>query len=456
MSQKELAARQPREEDESRKKGFVGKAALISEIAGALSEKRSKETHQILASYVVVETISALVSAVDAKNAYEELLLSHASALFQKRNRASSPAAEDAAKSPDARPLSDEQAVVLALRGMGLNAKVTERKTTPSGIYIALTVNVEGESCRIGISPRLMEAEDPVAEAEKSIRRFGIRTREEERGMMLERRRQSRPPALPVESLGIDATRLERRKFTYDGRDDINGGNYFTYMGDGIESTFCISPDIRGKDLLAELDRRIFELHIKEKNVPFDASVIEEASGSFRSSLQIESIGQGGLKAIAKALDRMVFDPDINTRMVPAEYRESFVALRESVVFKRWLEVREKGVLKSGEEESFMRAMEILDHPAQRLVNAIRKEYTGQNGSVSIEGEMIIEATVGFHRDAPSGVCDEAVANIRKAYSMVSREDTSELDPKTLDNIYMLMVDTIREAFGGLRSAVAY
>jgi hypothetical protein len=132
------------------------------------------------------------------------------------------------------------------------------------------------------------------------------------------------------------------------------------------------------------------------------------------------------------------------------------VALRESVVFKRWLEVREKGVLKSGEEESFMRAMEILDHPAQRLVNAIRKEYTGQNGSVSIEGEMIIEATVGFHRDAPSGVCDEAVANIRKAYSMVSREDTSELDPKTLDNIYMLMVDTIREAFGGLRSAVAY
>ncbi|MEW6722582.1 MAG: hypothetical protein AB1324_04940 [Candidatus Micrarchaeota archaeon] len=466
MSEKAQTVMNLREQQPA-KRGFVSRGVLISELSdNALHE-------QNLAGAVIKEAVMSLVSALKAKNAYEELVLRKASEIMlarasRKRRESETVLIRPGPRKASEKPADDAHALRLALEGMGLRTEVKERKPTPSGMYFAFTVEVDGEACRLMLPANIMEGEDPVSAAKEIARKFGIMTREEgkmvadakreaEKAVMLERRRESRPAPVPLEELGLDASMLAKRKITFDGTDAL-GKNHFSYL-DECGGSFCVDSAHKGKPLLGKIDGRIIAFHA-ERHVPgrMDPSVLEECSSTYASLPAFEAIGQGGIKAIAKSLDLLAMDkrPGIS-RIVPPEYAEALDAISKSEAYSRWKAIRAEGALEQDETEMLAKALSIMSHPALGIVTAVEEHCASGNGAGVEAGDIgtIMDATIGFHSSIVPGMSAHALSALAQAYSMVVREDAESWDEETLRLNHLRMILTVRKAASAFQKALS-
>lgn len=329
---------------------------------------------------------------------------------------------------------------------IGLKASVREKKITPSGQFNIFVLTINDETCKIMLPVKVMENPDPVAFAMDYVRKQGIATRDEERQKKLERRRASRPPSQPVASLGIEQADLDRRNATYDGIEQKSGLHFFTYLGEGTESTVGVAPDRTGRSLLAELDRKIFGLHI-QFNTPFPASVLEEISTSTKSTPWIESIAQGNIKAVAKVLDILVFGSEIEMHLVPPEYKDAVAKLRASPQVSDYSTLRSNGILSAEEAAAFRLAMAEADHPAHILVRSMHREIVGNDGTLTEKDVELLTSQLELHEPRSSPLSEIGLRNIAQAYELLfPGSNLAKADLETLGKNHFRMMFHIRKA----------
>jgi hypothetical protein len=462
---KKLAEKLTIQDSPVSRKGFLGRGALVSGLDDEPPSSRTRREQQTLSAAIVKEAVMSVVHAVRVKNAFEELAVFYASGIWGMR-AGSRPPERASSETPTVsikpkKPENDEKALEQALQKMGLKAKVTGRQTTPSGMFVALSVEIEGEvpgkgeTCRVPLSTTIMEEEDPVAEAGKWARKFGIQTRETSRGMVLENRRRSRPPAPEVDSLGIDQCTLDRRKLSYDGVSEELKQNHFTYTGAEIDNTICAPLGLKGRELLEYLDSRILEMHMKYDK-PFEASVLEEASWTYKAPPAIENLGQGGLKVVAKTLHRLICSAAVDEKHVPPEYLNAYRKLKNSREYYAWSNIIREGALSKDEIEEFRRAFDEVDHPAHRMVREMHKQFKDADGEITDEHRSILDATLHMHGDYISGLSEPALRQLHEAFMMVAHvEGMKDWTVEKMEQKHLQMMFTIKNMVESLNAALS-
>ena len=426
------------QESPAKPQGFAGRSVLLS---GLLEGSRHKAEQEILASRFVLETAMQFVAARETLEKYEFLIIEQASYISQ--GRAGAASAIPAQKAAPKKPQNEDEAILSAIERIGFEPKLVGKKVAPSGNFI-FNIQIAGSVCSVMLPKETMSKDDPVAYAEEYARKQGIHTKGEEHSEMMERRRVSRPDLPALESLGIDKGSLDRRVVTYEG--GSNGHHHFTYLPEEIGTTFTVPTSFSGKSLLAEIDRKIFSTHIQYMK-PFVPSVMEEGMDSVKATARIESIAQGDIKAIAKALDILVNGTEIDASMVPKEYLEAWTRVRASKQFEEYSFLCRRGVLMKDEAEMFVHAMDMVGHPTDGIVRAWLRLHIREDGTLSDTDSEELKDMLRRSERNPNGICDKAMRNLAEAYAALSGDrKVLTYDTGRLESWYFEMTIRIRKA----------
>ncbi len=432
--------RTPEQVSPGSRHGFAGRGVLVSGLQEASKRSTSDD---ILASRYVLETAMQLVRAKEKLEAYEFVIIEQAAYISQAR--ASKPAAAPA-YSPQ-KPINEEEAILSAIAKIGLQPRLKAKRTAPSGNFV-FSIEIDGDVCSVMLPKDVMSREDPVACAEEFARNQGIKTRTEATKQMLERRRASRPDIPAINALGIDASDLEKRGVTFEGQQ--NGLCHFTYIPEEIArevgTTFTIPNTFQGKSLLAELDRKIFSVHVQFKQ-PFIPRILEEGMSSVKATPRIQSIAQGDVKAIAKALDVLACGTEIGEEMVPPEYREAWSRVKETREYQEYATLFNRGVLTRDEAAAFMENLGSVAHPTVGIAKAWLKMNMQHDGTLSAPDAAAFKDMLERSEANPEGVCERALRNLAEAYALLTGDARAiSYDMETLESRYLEMSLRIRKA----------
>ncbi len=390
---------------------FAGRVSLVE---GLFEGSRHKHEDGIVASRFVYETVKQLVDAKAILRRYETALIEEASRICQTRAD-SAKAALVQANGEDVRPASEEEALVAGIRRIGLEATVKGKRVAPSGNFV-FNVEVAGSTCYVMIPKDIMQGDDPAAVAEGMARKQGIQTREEEKIATLERRRNSRPPPENIDALCVDKAELDGRELSVDG---ISGGKtHFTYLLEKIGASFSLPADISGKQLLAELDRKIFLIHMQFE-MPFEAKVLEASMPNTTATDGVEGIAQGSVKAVAKSLHMLLTATEVDERLVPLEYLESYRRLRDTADFQEFNLMSKRGVISREEADAFEDSFRKVAHPTDSTILSWFHLNVGEGNEMSAFDRSMLTTILATREMNPLGLCERALRNLYEAYALM-------------------------------------
>lgn len=364
-------------EEPAAKKGFAGRPALISGLMEGQAQDPldaplaffpdQKDSRQIISSRRIYEAVLMVVESRNNTERHREALVSHATAIYERRKATEAERrGQPAVMATGARtPTTPRGVLEAALAEAGLNAQIVSEKERGSGSIF--TVECNGETNMLPVSETVMKGKDPVALMVKmlSVISLGV-SAEEKRVQALAQRRSTRPPPTP---LGIDSRELDGRLVTFDGKSEMGNGDWtFTYLAEGIGTSFFIASSYTGRELLEKLDDKLDSIHAKYGQ-PFPAEALEYRASREGGKAYMEGIPAGVLP-IARALDYLVCDCVGSDILAPPEYREAHQAMKAMP--------RPGAAFLSGEEMAELRqALHDLDHP----IYTILQETYGGNGT---------------------------------------------------------------------------
>ncbi len=432
MSEKRVLQHQ--ETAQPQKAGFGGRSSLLE---GLLSGSAHKMEAEILASRFVYETVKQLVDAKAVLGRYETHLVEEAAKICL--SRAGKREESRPGPVPNPNPTNEDEVLVAAINRIGMEAKVTKKRTAPSGNFV-FNVDIAGSDCTLMLPKDTMTRDDPVALAEQMARSQGIATRKEKESASLERRRNSRPRIESVGALGVDKEELERREITYEG--EFGGQLHFTYLPGKIETTVCISKEYSGRSLLAELDSKIFSLHIQFQ-VPFEPKTLEAGSASAEATRGVEALENGQVKAVAKALHVLLMGTEIEPSLVPPEYAAAWSALKSSADYQEYSLMERRGVLTKEEVRAFMEAFIMVAHPTDGIIRSWFALNVGDGNEMSDYDKSVLRAIIGQSERNPLGLNERALRNMYDAYALL-HGDGHSMSMADLENTHLFMTIKIR------------
>lgn len=425
--EKKLAGPLPRVEPAANKP-FAGRSALIDGLIEAQKDVTireapilpviftpgSKESRQIMASRQIFETVFDIVTArINIAN-YREALVSQAKEIADARKaaHATAPTQTAVCKAPAGRPTTKKETLEMALAELGLDAEITLEKV--SGGLALFTVECKGETNKVPLKDSIMEAKDPVAKVREILSFLSLGRNEEDRRILsLATRRSTRPPPTPI---GIDSKELDGRLVTFDGQMEhgLRGKWIFTYVAEGMETSFGFGCDVTGEDLLDMIDEKIDMIH-KEYGRPYQTAVLEWRSRGRANKAYMDGISEE-LIGIACTLDYLATCPARMRDLVPPEYAKGFDALKK-------LAPPYAAFLRSADMEELLASLDLLDHPVHR---AIRESY-GDKAMLSPGDQYEVASLLQVVPAVAVDVCDVAANSIAEAYSLVSTDNVSAL-----------------------------
>ncbi|MCI0504048.1 hypothetical protein L0Y65_05045 [Candidatus Micrarchaeota archaeon] len=446
---KALTGIAPKEEQAPARKPFAGRTALISGlidahreeasgVASSLSpafqfDQQSRASAQIVQSRRIFEAVLDIAQSRAAIGKFRRELLTHAQSIADKRRDAQTKIGAPApCPARPGKPATMKDALVMAFEDMGLDARIiAEKELNGRALFSAET---GGQTFKVPINSSALELDDPVAKV-KVILSFVLGVSEEERRKQsMAQRRSTRPAATP---LGIGERELDGRMVTYDGQlaDGKAGQWLFTYTARGLETTFSISSEARGADLLDAIDEKIDMAH-RQYGQPYPAAVLEWRAMGRAGKRYLDGV-TGDLHGIACTLDYLATFPARMRELIPQEYREGFDALKK-------LPPPHAAFLKGQEMEELRGALDSLGHPIHAI---ILESYGTQDGK---PGRVAVEQAESLLKLAPSDaleVCDGAIDNVAEAYCLVSRESRTALqDAAENRKNYYRMIFSVRKA----------
>jgi hypothetical protein len=405
-------------------RGFAGKSPMVS---GMLMKK-----DQLMASAVLLRTVSLAVTSSQAQAQYASKLHSLAREIsgVRRSERISSMIDEAMREEQSKKPETSREALGMALERKGIRAEIVGHKE--GTLYSFFTIELVGRERKIPFPNSIMDGE-PVAEFERILWTMSIvssngelmKCRQDEMGSY-------RPPAEPIE---VDLKLLEKRKISYDGKIGPNLMQ-FSYYADGINTSIAIYGDLKNGELVAEIDRRIVEMHEKF-DIPLDVSVVEQQACEkprFRVPQDDE------VERIANTL-HMLSDTLVDWRIVPVEYREAIAKLRSSNEF-----YAAKAAVRITREDAaeFTEAFRLLDNPAHAMARMLHPYYCGENGELSEEGREIVRQTLELGEKGKLDIDGAALSNIATAFSLLTGQDLAGLGEEALREKHLAMMFTIR------------
>ncbi|MEW6036309.1 MAG: hypothetical protein AB1529_06865 [Candidatus Micrarchaeota archaeon] len=423
------------------KKRFLGRATLVSGLMVQDREPgRNPVEEQIWQSLIIKESMMFIVQGLRDKNAFEARVVGIARDILARR--ASAPQASAKAPENEQAPADIKEALYAALRRIGVEGEIVGERRNDSRVQFKVAIGAD--TYTVPLKDAIMESGDPVGEVEKIARIVSIgttaSTRREE---ALRKRRNSRPPAAPLQ---VAEEQLESRKVMYDGPAEGNNHSQFTYMVDGMESTIWAPSELKGKALLEFIDRKIFDMHLQYGKA-FDAQVLEQAALEMPATKTLENIADLRVRAVAKAIYHLVCTANIEAEMVPEEYRAAFSEMRSSAIFGRFMDIRREGVLSEEDWEQFWSAFECLDHPGHKMVRAHYLKYRKEDGTLGEDEKAILSDTLRLHGGPVNSMGERALRNIADAYGLIAdAEGIESWNIEALRARHFSMMYAIRKA----------
>lgn len=404
-------------------RGFAGRAPLIT---GILAKK-----DQIMASATILKLASRAVVAANAEKQYARMLYDLGKAVSESRRAERIDGMiREAMEEMEGIPQTKREALEMALRKRGVEARIVDEREMASFTFFKITFN--GQERAIPFPNNIMEG-DAVANFEQVLKTAGIAGSSRE--LMESRKEESgsiRPPPEPIE---VDLKRLERRKISYDGQ--INGKvSQFTYYADEIGTSFGLPVDLKNGELVAEIDKRILEIHASY-NVPLDPSVVEAQAMETR---KFRVPADGEVEAVANAIHYLL-ENNIGANILPLEFREAVERLRAS---EEYLAVKTALPLSGGEGAEFAEAYRQLDNPAHAMVRMIHPHFCNGEGELTEEGKKIVRETLELGKTEDIAIDGAALANLALACSILSGENISHFGEEQLRKMHLGMMFTIR------------
>jgi hypothetical protein len=418
------------------KKGFIGREGLASSFH-ELTTENSADEKKILSAHIVKETVMAIVRAIKTKNAFEDHIIKEAQMIMQERNAVIEPEARKSNHDLS----SVEGVVCAALDGMGIDAEVSlqKRGSGNSGTYSIFIVKTSTGSDKVMMKESVMSEEQPVSSAQNALKLQGIGIDK------------STPRSEPSNRRASDIVELkredfQRRKIGFHGNHD-GGLNHFTYLEVGMESTFCIRPDLMGDQLLQFIDKRIVHFHVSY-NRRLSSQVAEVFSENNEASSGIEMIADERLRKTSKTI--FMLANSFNDELVPEEYQGAVKRLKESPEFYSFLANETDGAISQEELGEFRMAFEMVDHTAHKMARKIVHGFTEGKRELTDDEKVILRETIMQNSKGPAGVPPKVLEVLAEAYSMVSNEDVSSWDDAKKEKNYLKMAYHIRKAVIGL------
>lgn len=236
--------------------------ALKSRLASEQQAESAGKEMQVLASARVLELVRELVAERSVDRRYAERLADACSSLEAQVER------------PSMIPQTKDMILQIALARIGLEQSVIGRSEQGDGFATYKVYTQEKkEPYQITINDDVMSAKDPVKEVAKIAHLAIFGKIGEIAGSDLSPVRPA--PLEACATMGITPEDLASRIVNYDSREEYGGIalNFFTYHGDGIQSTMNFSPSLTGSDLLEAIDSAILSMH-NASNKPYVVSVL--------------------------------------------------------------------------------------------------------------------------------------------------------------------------------------
>jgi hypothetical protein len=433
--------------------GFMGKAPFAKALLAPDNPMRkSKEERQIASSEIILDVVEEAVAAKKVFVNYGRCLLREATKIANSRKAETT--APEQVQVENHKPATKREALARALATLAPGAKIT--KETPSKIDGSITmfsVSWNNEEYRIPLRDTLMERDDPVAEARMMAKALAIGwTTQDARERTLGTRKASRPDCSP---LGVAQKDLDERYVTYDGEmmivlgeqaleNDPMSWNTFTYLVNGMETTFTSPTSITGEALLRSIESKIIGIHMAEfgdgktgKAIPIPEAVLESLAGRMTPGACI-SEADNGVRIAAMTLDHMAVNMNLPLGLVPEKYRDSYIQINN-------LPLPRTVVLTKTRRDELKTALDELDHGGYAMVRAMYRTYTREDGSLDPEGLQVIKDTLRTHQSLPGQICERALRNLAKAYGKMT--DDAKLESagiEELESKHFLMAYTIR------------
>jgi hypothetical protein len=427
-------------ESQVARKGFAGREGLADGLASLV--EHNDEARKILAAHTVKETVLAIVRAIRVKNAFEDLIIREAQAILQGRNSGTKPAGRKSQHDTS----SLEGVVCAALERMGMDSQVSLHKkgSGSSGEYSIFIINSATGSDKVMLKDAILSETEPVSSAEKMLRLQGVGIdRSTPQSVPSSRRR-------AADLVDLKREDLDARKIGFHGNQD-GGLNHFTYLETGMESTFCVRPELKGTQLLNLINKRIVQLHASY-NMRLSSQVAETFSQDKAALGGLERIIDPELKKAARTL--LMLATDYNEEIVPLEYREGCRRIRESGEFYQFIRNENEGVLSAEDIAVFSRAFEEIDHPGHRMVRNIWKSITAQGRDINDDEREVLRSTLAMNSGGKSDLSPKVLGILAEAYSMISNEDVSSWDDGRRARKHLDMAFRLRKAVAALGSCL--
>jgi len=443
--ERKIAEGQP-QPDRAPAKPFAGRSALIS---GLIDHQKAyldsppsiqytdKETLQIMASALVLETAMELSRSRQAVKEYVDELVRQSTLISLERKARSDAekAPKTATATPAAKPASRKELLEAALSHFGIDAEIIGEKCIDAKSMF--TVRFNGDTTKVLIYESMLASDDPVAQALKilgvlDITGTGAKKALEERAAQ---RRSTRPPPTP---LGLSDGELDSRKVTFDGVLEKPGKMdwLFTYTAEGLETSFTIGSEATGWELMDLIEARLEGIH-EQYGKPYPACVIEAISDNRTCKPYLFGLPED-IRGIAQTLDVLAAGilGDIG-HLVPPEYLEAYRAMKKH-------EPPRQVYLDSHGKDELIAALDGLEHPVYTIA---RSTYGREELAMT---QRLREEMVSLFRIAPMvniDICDRALQNMAGAYHLLADatvvQDNVAIDPR---KDYFRVAFTVRMA----------
>ncbi|HSB46404.1 MAG TPA: hypothetical protein VLD37_00190 [Candidatus Bilamarchaeum sp.] len=420
------------------RKGFAGRQILVSGLHDIRSELGDAQ-NKILSAHIVKETVLAIVQALRVKNAYEGKIIDEAKAIISARGQAT-PVRKSS------HDLSSIEGVVgAAVEALGVEAEVSlqKRGTGSSGAYSIFIVKSGSSSDKVMVKDAVMSEAEPVTAAQNLLRLQGVGKDNTPKPVSANRRR-------AADEVGLEREDLESRKVAFHGSEG-RMDNHFTYLEESMESSICLGTGLKGKELLAALDKRILQLHGAYQR-RMSSQVAEAVCAQESEGRGTDKIPDPETRKVAMTLQALA--DKYNETLVPEEYLGAVKRLRESQEYYEFSRNETEGVLSIEEFAEYRQAFEDIDHPAHKMARAIVKGMTEGKRELTDDEKVMLRDSIVLHSQGMASVDPKVLEVLTETYGMVTNEDVSAWDETKRSKNYFKMAYTVRKAVLGLASCM--
>ncbi len=406
-------------------RGFAGRAPLLTGMLAKKDELRS--------SAILLKTVSQAVSFRQAREQYARKLLSHANEITEARRTTNiASMIEDAIRkgATEKEPESLREALEFALIRKGVSAQIIDEKKTSKFTFFKVLI---GKDVRTIPIVHDTISGDSVAKIEEVLGTIGI-VRDNDEMMHYARmeKQSSRPPTAAIE---VDDELLRKRRVCYDGMIGSKAMQ-FTYYASGINTSFAITGELKNGELIAAIDRKLIEIHIRYGK-PMETVIVEQqASEKARFRVPADSEAEMAVNAID-----FLARSSLPRHILPNEYRDAVLKIRASEEF---LAARIIGPVSEKEAGDFRDAFGQLDNPAHAMVRKLHPHFCGENGELTQDGREIVLQTLKLGEKEEVRIDSAALANIATAYSILTGNSVADIGDDELRRRHFEMMFTIR------------